>query len=408
MESRKKRGIAAPEVSRPDGRDELNLAEFPLTSLADRVPKDQKTLVFEDTIWDSGSGKPQTRRLTISASDRYGLPTALDDEVILGLVQLTRQRKFAERTVTFTRYELLDILGWRLEGKSYRRLDESLRRWLGVTLYYDKAWWDKSAKCWIDAAFHILDQITLSRGRGTGCERTKSTFTWNEVVFRSFEAGYLKQLDLSLYRSLKSSIAKRMFRFLDKRFYHRGTWDFGLAAFAFEHVGLSRGYDIGQLKRRLLPAIRELEGCGFLRSLGEERFRRVARGEWVVRFQRGRRRRENTTERPMPAPKNRKPVRQSLADTQTEQSHRAQLMRAARVDEFLASLSEDQRQSIEQAAVISAPTFLREGLDRARQSGSAELKREWERSVLESHISQILAQSVEKTVSPLRSPRKVR
>jgi len=260
LETKTKNRSERPDGGRPNGRDELNLAEFPLTSLADRVPKNQKTLVFEDTIWDRQSGSPQTRRLTITASDRYGLPTALDDEVILGLVQLTRQRKFSDRTVSFTRYELLELLGWRQEGKSYRRLDESLRRWLGVTLYYDKAWWDKAAQCWIDAAFHILDQITLSRGRGATRERTKSTFTWNEVVFRSFEAGYLKQLDLGLYRSLKSSIAKRMFRFLDKRFYHRATWEFSLMAFAYEHIGMSRGYDVGQLKRRLMPGPSSFRG----------------------------------------------------------------------------------------------------------------------------------------------------
>ena len=30
------------------GRDEMNLAEFPITLLADRVPEGCKTLVFED------------------------------------------------------------------------------------------------------------------------------------------------------------------------------------------------------------------------------------------------------------------------------------------------------------------------------------------------------------------------
>ena len=34
------------------GRDEMNLAEFPLATLADRVPQGCKTLVFEDRIWD--------------------------------------------------------------------------------------------------------------------------------------------------------------------------------------------------------------------------------------------------------------------------------------------------------------------------------------------------------------------
>ena len=71
------------------GRDELNLAEFPVAALADRVPAGQKTLVFEDRIRDYGKGKPVLRRVTIAASPTYGLPTALDDEVLVGLIQIT-------------------------------------------------------------------------------------------------------------------------------------------------------------------------------------------------------------------------------------------------------------------------------------------------------------------------------
>lgn len=112
---------AEAEVVRPEAppragghsyRDELNFAEFPLASLSDRVPQGQKTLVFTDSVFDQGRRQTVTRKLTISASDEYGLPTALDDEVILGLIQLTNKKKFADRKVHFTRYELIKLLGW--------------------------------------------------------------------------------------------------------------------------------------------------------------------------------------------------------------------------------------------------------------------------------------------------------
>ena len=109
-------------------RDELNFAEFPLASISDRLPEGQKTLTFTDNIFDQGANKPVTRTLTISASDKYGLPTALDDEVILGLIQLTNQSGFEDRKVHFTRYELIKLLGWRDDTKSYDRISESLKR----------------------------------------------------------------------------------------------------------------------------------------------------------------------------------------------------------------------------------------------------------------------------------------
>lgn len=144
-----------------DGKDELNLAEFPLCALAHRLRPEQKTLRFEDRVRDEQRGGMVTRQLTITGSDAYGLPTALDDEVLLGLIQLTRLQDFAERKVPFTRHQLLQILGWRADSKSYARIEASLNRWTGVTLFYNRAWWNRAKQCWMDEKFHILDNVWL-------------------------------------------------------------------------------------------------------------------------------------------------------------------------------------------------------------------------------------------------------
>jgi len=108
---------------------------------------------------------------------------------------------------------------------------------------------------------------------------------WNDVVFNSFRAGYLKQIDFEFYKRLESAISKRLYRFLDKRFYHRERLEFDLKSFACEHIGLSKKYHNGELKRVLAPAIAELESQGFLKPFSaEERFIRRARGSWSVVF----------------------------------------------------------------------------------------------------------------------------
>ena len=216
------------------GRDELNIAEFPLTLLTDRAPPDLKSLEFADRIWDKSQGAYVMRRLTVTGSERYGLPTAIDDEGIVGLIQLTHASGFTSRVVSFSRHELIRLLGWRNEGKSYRRVDTSLRRWLGVTLYYEKAWRDKELAAWVDEHFHLLERVTI--------RERHSSFTWNEVPYRSFQAGNLKRLDMDRYRGLSLSVSKRLYRFLDKRFYHRRQLTFDLKSLAFEHLGLSRAY----------------------------------------------------------------------------------------------------------------------------------------------------------------------
>ena len=279
------------EVLRPTGgRDELNLAEFPITLLTDRVPDGCKTLEFEDSVFDSQANSLVTRRLTITGSDKYGLPTAVDDEILVALIQLTKLKNFESRRVNFTRYELVKMLGWSDGGESYERIAESLNRWMGVTLYYDKAWWDKDSKAWIDAKFHVLESVFLVDGETRRRRKARgqqdlmlSWFSWNEVVFRSFQAENLKRLDVDTYFSLRSSVSKRMYRFLDKRFYHKARWQFDLTEFAHEHIGLSRNYTPTKIKEKIQPALEELTAIGFLEPLSrEERFAKAGRGNWKI------------------------------------------------------------------------------------------------------------------------------
>lgn len=287
-------------------KDELNLAEFPITALTDRIPDGQTTLVFEDRL-EPRDGPPIIRRLTIMGTAKHGLPTSLDDEVLVGLIQLTKRRSnFTDARVSFSRYELIELLGWPQSGQSYRRIEEALHRWVGVVLMYENAWWDNTAKSWVDEQFHVLDNVTLydrerwrrasaRSGKGGQAKADKpplplSSFRWNEVIFQSFQSGNLKQLDLELYLKLRLPTTKRMYRFLDKRFYRRTRLDFDLRILACEHIGLSRSHAPSALKRRLKPALEELEQLGFLEALDpDERYAYVKRGTWRIILIRGRR-----------------------------------------------------------------------------------------------------------------------
>ncbi len=289
-------------------KDELNLAEFPIAALTDRIPNGQTTLVFEDKL-ERKDHPPIVRRLTIMGTAKHGLPTSTDDEILVGLIQLTKRRSnFTNAKVPFSRYELIELLGWPQSGASYRRIEEALHRWVGVVLMYENAWWDNTEKSWVDENFHVLDNVTLydrerrkragkngkAAAKPSTSKRVKkvgtegdplplSSFRWNEVIFESFQSGNLKQLDLEFYLKLRLPTTKRMFRFLDKRFYRRERLDFDLKTLACEHIGMSRSYAPTELKRRLKPALEELEQLGFLEPLTlEERYSWVAKGAWRI------------------------------------------------------------------------------------------------------------------------------
>ena len=275
--------VSLDDFDRSLGTDELNLCEFPLASLSSRTEPGQTTLQFEDSVHDSGANSLIHRTLIVTGSEHFGLPTATDNDILLELIHLSNVcNRFRDKRVEFTRYELIKFLGWRPDGRAYQRLDESLMRWTTVTLHYKHAWWNRSGRRWANRSFHVIGSLEL-RGRDDFRDDGRSSFTWDDVIFASFMSGNLKRIDLNVYFSLKLSTSRQMYRFLDKRFWHKSQLEFDLRQFATEHVGLSRRYDNHEMKRKLIPALKELQSIGFLAAAPvEDIFRRTSPGKWLI------------------------------------------------------------------------------------------------------------------------------
>lgn len=281
----------ASRLALVEGRDEMNLAEFPLSPIADRFLDGRKTVVVADQVWDKDRREHVPRELAISGSDRYGLPTARDEDVLLACVQLTSFSEFQSREVWFSRYELLKLLRWPDETKYYQRLATSLRRWKGVTVYSTRAFYDHARKSWVNRDFSIFDNLNIyERESSEGASAPASSrLVWNEVLFNNFQSGYLKKLDWDLYCRLTDPVAKRLYRLLDKRFYHGDEVTFDLDDLAFRKVRMSENYTSSQIKRAMANGIRELEELWDLRPLpADRRYVRLERGRWQIVFQRRR------------------------------------------------------------------------------------------------------------------------
>lgn len=243
-------------------RDELNLAEFPLTVLSKRSNTNEKTLEFQDTITNKNKQVVQ-RKWIITGADKFGLPTASDDEVLLGLMKISSDDRFQNRRVFFTRYELLRALHWTTEGRSYTRLQNALDRLTGVRIKAVNAFYDNEAKGYSTKNFGIIDNYEINDGRSSGVK--PSFFTWNEEIFQSFQGGFLRKIDLDFYLDLESAVSKRLYRFLGKHFWYSTTWRGNLFTLAHEKVGITRNYKYASsIRQQLDPAIQELIDKGYL------------------------------------------------------------------------------------------------------------------------------------------------
>ena len=71
------------------GKDEMNLAEFPITLLVDR--KDVNMIIREVRTRDEATGIDIVRKVTVTGSEQEGLPTAQDNLILLGMLYLTKR-----------------------------------------------------------------------------------------------------------------------------------------------------------------------------------------------------------------------------------------------------------------------------------------------------------------------------
>jgi len=254
------------------GKDEMNLVEYPITLLSKRHESELKTIEFSDTIIGDG-GKIIKREWTVTGSDKYGLPLAQDNDVLLALLALGKEQGFKSRQLFFSRYRLCQIMGWKINGRSYQRIGDALDRFSGMRIKADNALYDNARKGYVTKNFGIIDNYELFDSSKPETPR-QDTFPFsyvylNQVLYESINAGYIKSIDVKTYYRLDSSITKRLYRYLDKKRYD-GKKKFGmdLLTLAYTHIGFDeKVYKYASLiKHKLNPAHEELIKAGFLKS----------------------------------------------------------------------------------------------------------------------------------------------
>lgn len=276
-----------------DGRDEMNLAEFPISALP-RVQKDNGAggkldrMEFTATRYDVGTRQRVQQKVTLTSTAQDGLPTPADEHVILALLYVAKHsNNFDEATVHFAPAQLFEIMGWAPNGRSYTRLRNVLRRLKSLTIRYENAWWDIVGRAYeeevatgIISGYRIARQVSGPRRAG---QPLLSWVTWTQSFHDSLKAGNLKRLNLEVFFKLQTPTAQRMYRFLDKRFYTTATLTMDLVEFACGHLGLTDAGNVAILKRRLAPALEELEKIGFLQPAApEQRYQKVKVGQWRI------------------------------------------------------------------------------------------------------------------------------
>ncbi len=229
-------------------------------------------------------GQELKQTWTVRAVHGLGLPGKLDQDVYVALLQLVdRQGGVPEDGwIGFSLYELVELLQRTHGGRDYKQIKESLERLSGTTIQSRNAFYRKSTMSYIDDSFHLLDRVQHSEtmdGAGKRGERTWIQLSSHFVD--SYRANYSKMLDADFYWSLNSSVAKRLFRFIDKKRNQRRRWEVDLFSLR-DRIPLSPYPYPSKVREKLTPAHEELTHKGFLANVT---YRKTGDGSHLVCYE---------------------------------------------------------------------------------------------------------------------------
>lgn len=268
------------------GKDEMNLAEFPFASLRNRGDK-RKALIYKGWVSDERGNRYEQEWVTQGGS-LVGIPTEFDERVFIALVAITAQQGFVSQQVPLSLYQIINIMGLSRSKPSYEYVENSLERLLAATFTSRQAFWDheREERVTTVKGFHLIDGYWL-RYKEVNREIAEEEgvpgyIVWNDVIWKSFKAGYIKNLDLDFFYSLQSPVSRRLYRFLDKRMQYQDKYEidvFDLGA----RLGLVRYNYPSKVIEKLQSGFDELTLRGFLEAAEAVKVKKYTR----IRFTKG-------------------------------------------------------------------------------------------------------------------------
>lgn len=259
------------------GRDEMNLAGNPFALLQPDSRKNGQTHIKYE--WDRRlpSGKIVQASWEVNGHGELGLPGPSDELLYLVLLELTREKAdegaIWPQIVPFSRYEVMDRLGWSKNAREYRLLRDCFARLQAVSIQADNAFYDARTKAPLKfVAFNLLDDAQIAdepRGRKGKNDPTLplSYFKWSDRMHASFTAGNVRALALNFVVSLEHPTARRLFRMLElfRNAVKPARREFTMGVLKLrDRMGMVNLRYASKVKERLAPAHKELIARGFL------------------------------------------------------------------------------------------------------------------------------------------------
>lgn len=192
------------------GYDELNLGRLSLIS-------GQKTVPPTLRMWQKNIVTPDGRPVVITCStiDHQVVPHGLDNDFMVGLLNLCFDAGLPDGPFTVSAYGLLKAAGFPDTAQYYRSLEESLVRLNKAQYTIDEGWYTHGTQRWTTQSFAQVSYLSYNRSNAGIRSTSVITVQLAPPIMDSLRSGYIKPLDLKFYRSLSQPLVRAVYRQLD-------------------------------------------------------------------------------------------------------------------------------------------------------------------------------------------------
>jgi len=233
------------------------------------MKEDGKSLAFEWSVW------PQPGR---------GMPTMFSQCVLFALMQIAAEQKelygeVPKKMFYGSHSELCRRLGLPEDGLRRARLRQHILVHVSTNCKSVKAFKDKQRNALTVESFRFIRSAGFAGQKDPDGNVYEQNFVvWDDPVWANLNAKYVKQLDLSFMRNLRSPIAQLLYTHLSNLFSDMQGWPYVDPDYAWlaERMGLKVYSELKRAKQQFKQAITELTEQNY-----------IAKAEWFdwkIRF----------------------------------------------------------------------------------------------------------------------------
>lgn len=277
-------------------RQELNIEKWPIFTTSNFKGKSRE--ISREVILENGDKVKRKVIIGRTKEGEIGVLRLQDYKVFCVLTKLWEEaKKPVNEKVTFTLYELAELLELQWGGKTHKGLYISLERLKTIPIIWEDSFYQKETETieTLVTYFNLLDDLLIFERR----KDTKkgqiyfslSRFKFNSKIISNLLHNYTKPVYLDVILKFKKEISVFLYRYLDlvmadKDYYERKTQ--GL----FNDLELSEYKYPSKRKQLLEPALEELEGVELTTGiLNYAKLERTTDGkDWKVVFKKSKKR----------------------------------------------------------------------------------------------------------------------